>query len=182
MIVRSGFLQSGHPSIDLTWTVRYRNVKPIETLKKESDLHAWVIEQGMPVSRRPNSDDLEQFKQLREAIFGALSRAIAGEPLTPTQIRIINANASFGPYQPFLNSSGTIRFKHDGTGYESARSVIARDAMELLALQDDRLRVCARPDCALLFYDSSRPGSRKWCAAERCGNIVNTKAYRSRNK
>ena len=45
-----------------------------------------------------------------------------------------------------------------------------------------RIRECAAPDCALLFVDGSRPGGRRWCAGEACGNRTRTKVYRQRRK
>ena len=45
-----------------------------------------------------------------------------------------------------------------------------------------RIRECGAPDCALLFVDSSRPGTRRWCCSGGCGNRVRTKACRERRK
>ena len=63
---------------------------------------------------------------------------------------------------------------------ESALAAVALDAVELLSLDDGRLRLCEGPGCSLVFYDSSRPGTRRWCSTERCGNRVNTTTYRRR--
>jgi predicted RNA-binding Zn ribbon-like protein len=66
---------------------------------------------------------------------------------------------------------------------EAALATIARDAIDLLTgALAGRIRECAAPDCALLFVDSSRPGRRRWCAGEACGNRTRTKAYRQRRK
>ncbi|GAA1677624.1 CGNR zinc finger domain-containing protein [Fodinicola feengrottensis] len=49
-----------------------------------------------------------------------------------------------------------------------------------------RLRAC--PDCRWVFYDTSRNGSRTWCAmtaggpfGRGCGSIAKTRAYRARH-
>ena len=43
-----------------------------------------------------------------------------------------------------------------------------------------RLRQCAGDNCALLFLDTSRPGKRRWCSMERCGNRNKVREFRSR--
>ena len=67
-----------------------------------------------------------------------------------------------------------------GAEVESALATVALDAVDLLASDDSRLRRCQGPGCSLLFHDSSRPGTRRWCSTERCGNRVNTTTYRRR--
>lgn len=45
----------------------------------------------------------------------------------------------------------------------------------------DRLRECAASDCYLLFFDTSRPGNRRWCSMQRCGNRHKVRKHRARN-
>ncbi len=40
---------------------------------------------------------------------------------------------------------------------------------ELAAIEPGRLRECARPDCTLLFYDTTRSRTRRWHAEVPCG-------------
>jgi len=62
-------------------------------------------------------------------------------------------------------------------------ATIACDALDLLCGPlAGRIRECSAPACALLFVDASRPGRRRWCSTEACGNRVRTKAYRRRRK
>lgn len=58
-------------------------------------------------------------------------------------------------------------------------SAIARDAIDLLTGPlGHRIRVCAAEDCAFLFVDASRPGTRRWCSMERCGNLAKLRTHR----
>ncbi len=43
----------------------------------------------------------------------------------------------------------------------------------------DRLRDCEADDCAGIFVDLSKNGSKRYCSA-RCGNRMNVRAYRER--
>lgn len=45
-----------------------------------------------------------------------------------------------------------------------------------------RVKACPGPDCAWVFVDASRNGSRRWCDMAQCGNRAKGKAFRSRAK
>jgi predicted RNA-binding Zn ribbon-like protein len=62
-----------------------------------------------------------------------------------------------------------------------ALSTMAREMIELLSGPlAERIRECASDDCPLVFVDTSRPGARRWCAMERCGNRHKLRALRTR--
>jgi predicted RNA-binding Zn ribbon-like protein len=62
-----------------------------------------------------------------------------------------------------------------------ALSTMAREMIELLSGPlAERIRECASDDCPLVFVDTSRPGARRWCAMERCGNRHKLRALRAR--
>jgi predicted RNA-binding Zn ribbon-like protein len=51
-----------------------------------------------------------------------------------------------------------------------AAAALARRVIEELAAVDPvRLRCCARPECSLFFYDSSRSGTQRWHSEVPCG-------------
>jgi hypothetical protein len=51
-----------------------------------------------------------------------------------------------------------------------AAAALARRVIEELATVDPtRLRCCARPECSLFFYDSSRSGTQRWHSEVPCG-------------
>jgi predicted RNA-binding Zn ribbon-like protein len=51
-----------------------------------------------------------------------------------------------------------------------AAAVLARRIIdELGAIDPSRLRRCARPECGLVFYDSSRSGTQRWHGEVPCG-------------
>jgi len=51
---------------------------------------------------------------------------------------------------------------------------------ELDALEPDRLRRCARPECDLLFYDTTRSCTRRWHAEDPCGWRERQRVHRQR--
>jgi predicted RNA-binding Zn ribbon-like protein len=46
----------------------------------------------------------------------------------------------------------------------------------------DRLKMCASEECRRVFFDRSKPATRRWCMSTLCGNRVKTRAYRERQR
>jgi predicted RNA-binding Zn ribbon-like protein len=46
----------------------------------------------------------------------------------------------------------------------------------------DRLKMCAADECHRVFYDRSKPATRRWCMSTLCGNRIKTRAYRERQR
>jgi predicted RNA-binding Zn ribbon-like protein len=44
----------------------------------------------------------------------------------------------------------------------------------------DRLKMCASDECRRVFFDRSKPATRRWCMSSLCGNRVKTRRYRER--
>ena len=65
-------------------------------------------------------------------------------------------------------------------------SGLGRVLAELHRLEElgalDRLKMCASDECHWVFYDRSKPGSRRWCSSTLCGNREKTRTYRSRKR
>jgi len=66
----------------------------------------------------------------------------------------------------------------------AAFATIAQDAVLLFGdlAQRSRLRRCGHPRCRIIFYDDSRPGLRRWCASNRCGDRTRARMYRDRKR
>jgi predicted RNA-binding Zn ribbon-like protein len=46
----------------------------------------------------------------------------------------------------------------------------------------ERLKMCASEECQWIYFDRSKPASRRWCSPLLCGNRAKTRAYRRRRK
>jgi predicted RNA-binding Zn ribbon-like protein len=46
----------------------------------------------------------------------------------------------------------------------------------------DRLKMCAAQECRRVFFDRSKPATRRWCMSTLCGNRIKTRAYRERHR
>ena len=45
-----------------------------------------------------------------------------------------------------------------------------------------RLKMCAADECQRVFFDRSKPGTRRWCQSTLCGNREKTRTYRERHR
>ena len=46
----------------------------------------------------------------------------------------------------------------------------------------DRLKMCASEECRRVFFDRSKPSTRRWCMSSLCGNRMKTRSYRERQR
>lgn len=56
------------------------------------------------------------------------------------------------------------------------------DALDLVREHPGRVRECADPECPVVYVDTSRNGSRRWCSMELCGARAKASTYYRRHK
>jgi predicted RNA-binding Zn ribbon-like protein len=131
----------------------------------------------VPVAAR----ELAAAKTLRQAIWDAAHAQAARHRLPAGAVAIINRAAAAAPLVPELVADGTTAGWATPVRATQALSTLAREMIELLSGPlSGRIRECASDDCPLVFVDTSRPGARRWCAMERCGNRHKLRALRAR--
>lgn len=172
--------KSGRLCLDFVATVGERWRRSFERLITPADLSRWIAESGMLAAPPAVTErQLEAARELREAINRLARPGI--QPL-PGDPEVVNRWAGQTPMSPQLTADGARVWVSDQPG-EAMLATIAADAVDLLSGPlAGRVRECGAPDCALLFVDTSRPGRRRWCSTDGCGNRVRTKAYRQRRK
>lgn len=172
---------AGALSLNLVDTVSNWAGSPVERLNDPADLSGWLHAAGLAEAGvAPALADLETTRSLRAAIHRCGRAAIAGDPMKPADLRIINRAAAAAPLRPRL-ANGTVQLTADNP-VEAALSTIAADAIAILAdTSHPRLRIC--PGCQMMFFDSSRPGKRRWCSsAAGCGNRAKVGRHRRREQ
>jgi len=175
----TAFRFGGRLALDLTWTVRYRSVAPTELLVEPGDLDRWLDAAGFTLGDgRSDGAGLDLARALREAVDRSSRRRIEEQPPAAADLDTINDAGDHAPPLPRLTRAGRIAVVADP---RSALAAVAHDAIDLIGTDHHgRLRVCEGDRCALLFVDDSRPGRRRWCSVEVCGNRANTARYRTR--
>jgi predicted RNA-binding Zn ribbon-like protein len=154
-----------------------------DELESPAALGAWLAAWGLLArGPAPSRGDLEQAKQVREALRGLLL-ANNGVHLDPKTVEILDQAAEKASLRVGFGPDGTAALVPVAAGWEGALArllelvVVAR--IEGLWL---RLKACPNDECHWAFYDFSKNRSSKWCTMKRCGNLMNARAYRSRQR
>jgi predicted RNA-binding Zn ribbon-like protein len=141
-----------------------------ETLSTPEYLSTWLAASRLGIKGiRITEDDLAAARRLRTAIFAGATARMAGRPIPRSAVAVINELAVPAPPTPRL-AADRRAWTAPVTGTQ-ALSAMARDAVDLFGgAYSGRIRECAASDCQLIFVDLSRPGQRRWCSMQRCGN------------
>jgi len=109
----------------------------------------------------------EPSERLRnKTVLGALNDALAPFPLR------VEVRAGRGAT---LSAA-----REDALAGLSAIAIELHDASLVGTL--DRLKMCASEECRRVFFDRSKPSTRRWCMSTLCGNRMKTRAYRERQR
>jgi predicted RNA-binding Zn ribbon-like protein len=154
-----------------------------EELGNAAALSDWMKARSLaPRGATPTQKGFEQALRMRGAIRDYLkcepaerhSKAALIDPLNkalePFQLRV-----AFGKEGSRLQP-----MQQDGQAGLSALAAELYDAASNGTL--DRLKMCAADECQRVFFDRSKPGTRRWCQSVLCGNREKTRAYRERQK
>ncbi|MYS24362.1 Conserved protein containing a Zn-ribbon-like motif, possibly RNA-binding [Streptomyces sp. DvalAA-14] len=179
---------SGRLCLDYLRTLRYRGTpQATEELADPQALAAWVKQCGPcgdgPVAR-PAPGQLVRARALREAVHALILAALGpdGPAALPAGARARLNSAAADPLPtPQLTPSGALGW-HAEDPVTATLALIARDALDLATSPTllPRLRPCASPVCGAFFLDHSRPGARRWCSMDTCGNRAKKAGARAR--
>ena len=175
----------GRLCLALVGTLRERDGLRLELLRSPRDLARWCRRAGVltTMPEAPEPADLVLARSLREAVFSLISTCAAGRAPDPSTVSTINGFAQRSPPTPHLTASADGVRWHATHPVRACLSAVARDAIELVAGDDlARVKSCASPTCSALFVDRSRPGSRRWCSMQRCGNRAKQSSRRRRQR
>ncbi|MCJ1712805.1 CGNR zinc finger domain-containing protein [Microbacterium sp. M1A1_1b] len=181
-----------------------------ELLMTPADLDEWLSQHTEPIDTGATARELQDARALRAAIgrlataaapapaSSAAERSAVAAGLragtgrtrpAPDDIDTVNLFAALPDVPPSL-PGGRRRAGANRVRLAQALSSVARDAVALFTEvgfddveadgRPSRLSRCSAPDCGLVFHDSSRGGTRRWCAMQRCGNRAKVRAHRAR--
>ncbi len=169
--------RTGRPSLDLVHTGGEGPYAVWELLHEPADAERFLGLLLEADAVHATVADLPALRALRAAITRMAHGAARGLAPEPADAAVLNDAAAHPPLVPQLTPDGGAVLR-PGT-VPQALSTLARDAIDLFASPlAARIRVCAADDCGLLFVDASRPGRRRWCSMERCGDRAKKRAAR----
>jgi predicted RNA-binding Zn ribbon-like protein len=122
--------------------------------------------------------DLADLHRLQRAAVHAAEAILAGDALDCAEINALAAGST--ARVELAVTDGVPRRQLVWTDTSLAAVLARRLIEELSTLEPGRVRRCARPECDLLFYDTTRSRTRRWHAEDPCGWRERQRAYRTR--
>lgn len=180
----------GHVTLDFVNTVMVEGGELVDRVASPEELAAWVAASSLgPEYGEPTEIDPTVYAQaigLRSALKAAFDALVVGEPVPDAPLTTINAILGKAPGSELRRCAGG-GLRHD------LRIDLRKDAAPLPWLLADAgasllagerirlLRRCANTGrCILLFLDTSRSHTRRWCSMELCGNRSKVAAHSAR--
>jgi predicted RNA-binding Zn ribbon-like protein len=167
--------QTGRMCLDLTHTGGEGEAARWEILHEPADAARFL---GIITDTEPpvvKAADMTAVRDLRRALSGLARSKAVGASQPSGVVGVINAAATEAPLVAQLEENSSSRLMPGNV--TQALSTIARDAVDLFSSPlADRIRICAADDCGLLYVDTSRPGTRRWCSMDWCGDRAKKRA------
>ncbi|MFF2275517.1 CGNR zinc finger domain-containing protein [Agromyces sp. NPDC058126] len=152
----------------------------VERLHSPDDLTAWLRERFPVPVGVARSRDLFDAVALRDAIARMALAASRREAPRSGDVDLVNLYAATPDVPPSL-AGGSRQAGRSVHTVPQALSTIARDAVDLFAPANlERIRECSGDDCDIVYLDTSRAATRRWCSMQRCGNRAKVRAHRAR--
>jgi predicted RNA-binding Zn ribbon-like protein len=159
------------PSPGLSWKRLIHFLESASIVSDERSAQLLSLPQTDPQSAEALLLKARRLGSALRKIFTAMVRKqrIAGEWIEPINeiLRITEGHDELVGQDAIWK----IEFVAREGGLDWLLAAVARSGAEIIAEGTQaRLRLCANPQCGLLFYDDSRTRRRRWCSMAVCGN------------
>lgn len=157
---------------------------PGDELSGPRELAAWMSQRGLSAEgTKITAAMFESALQLRASIRAYLQCDPAERRKDNETVRSLNKIMKLFPL--VAEARGSRRMTLGAAG----RDALAGLSAVVAELYDgsidgtlDRLKMCASEECRRVFFDRSKPATRRWCMATLCGNRTKTRTYRERHR
>jgi predicted RNA-binding Zn ribbon-like protein len=178
-----------HPGLDLVNTAAVdANGDPLELVPDWPALIDWARAAGLiddelarecrATSGRRARTVLTWFRRLRSALRAVMESGDDPDAAT-TLAAAVGAVPVRLTYRPDRPGGGPL----DTTGpLDRLRLALATAALDATRLEPSRVRRCGSTRCVLLYYDTTKNRSRRWCDMAVCGNRAKASAHYRRTK
>src|SRR5262245_48736950 len=184
MAIARDFVFFGRLCLDFAHTGDMGHASRFERLTSPGELQRWLSLSPVPLPKvRITARDLHRARALRGAIWRIANAVLERRVPAAGDVRLLNAIACEPSLARQLDAAATGSRWHRPT-VRGVLATVARDAVALFGdpQQLARMRRCENSQCKAVFYDDSRPGLRRWCASNRCGDRIRARAYRERHR
>lgn len=155
-----------------------------EELADPAALGAWMRERGL-IDRgvTPSQKTFEAALRLRSAIRDWLKCDAAERRRKAAVLASLNSAMEPLTLRVVANGKDGFRLAPQQSDTQAGLSTIVAELYDAASAGTlDRLKTCAADECQRVFFDRSKPGTRRWCQSTLCGNREKTRAYRERHR
>jgi predicted RNA-binding Zn ribbon-like protein len=132
---------------------------------------------GVP---RLDTSQLGTLRELHKTSVELVDALLGGRPLARPAARLTSlAEPSAATVRLDVGEDQSLRTRLDWSEPTPTATLARRVALELGEIDPKRLKRCALPACNLLFYDTTRSGTRRWHAESPCGARERQRRYRA---
>ncbi len=166
---------------------RHRGVRHPQSdeLTGPSELGAWMSQRGLLfTSAKITPAMFEAALQLRSCVRDYLQCDPADRGKNREAVRALNRASKLFPLMVEARDDDRAMVLRPARGDALAglSAVVAELYDGSINGTLDRLKMCASEECRRVFFDRSKPATRRWCMSSLCGNRMKTRAYRERRR
>lgn len=183
--------ESGFPRIGGSRALDLANTRPlvdeerVELLSTPSALRDWLHQAGFD-DAEPTEEDLSRVLRLRDLATRIVDAHLAGRDQPPrTVVAELNGMLDSQPGTLRIvttKADAELQFRPAATAQLPQHQLTCEVAELITDTDPHRLRRCDGPSCVLVFLDTTRNRSRRWCAMESCGNRAKAAAHYRRTR
>ena len=147
------------------------------------ELDAWMAARGLSLTGAKVTPAMfETALQLRASVRSYLECDPVERRRNKEAVRSLNKAMSLFPLLAEARSDRMVLRAARDDALAGLSSVVAElyDGSSRGTL--DRLKMCAAEECRRVFFDRSKPATRRWCMSTLCGNRIKTRNYRERQR
>ena len=179
-MVRTFLFVAGTPAIDFLNTEAVLDGQPVDLLRNEKDLQRWLAESGLG-RMTVTKGHMREAKALRAKLRRLFLRLAGGERLRTSDLAPVNEALGGAASHLQLELHDGRPHLQTATGRATPAFLLAKAAAEFLSTADlSRVRRCEGHGCILVFYDTTRSRTRRWCSMAGCGNRAKAAAHYER--
>jgi predicted RNA-binding Zn ribbon-like protein len=128
---------------------------------------------------RLGTSQLGALRELHKTVVQLVDNLLNGRSVARPAARLTElAQPSVATVRLGVSENRTLHARLEWSDPTIAATLARRVALELGEIDLTRLKRCERPPCDLVFYDTTRSGTRRWHADSPCGNRERQRRHR----
>jgi predicted RNA-binding Zn ribbon-like protein len=148
------------------------------------ELADWMSQRGLlSTSAKITSAMFDTALQLRTGVRAYLQCDPIERRSNKAAVRALDAAMQPFPLVARARSDGSMVLRGSRSDAVAGLSVVVAELYDgSIRGTLDRVKTCAAEECRRVFFDRSKPATRRWCMSSLCGNRTKTRTYRERHR